>query len=231
MEVPISHSAVALAAAASLLVSACGATLSLGARTETARHSGCRPGRGGDRRLRRAAGDRQAAGHARPAQRGARLAGPRCRSGRRRHRPPFVSLLSASVAREWEALRVPVSRRGRLTDERLFVMRALWTDDSASFAGNLVSFADVELFPKPLAAGRHPDPRGRQLPRSTRPDRPRRIHVAAQSCERRRSRRRHRPPAAASHCSRHGVLGEVGLDLYMRLDDTVSAAESAVPRC
>lgn len=121
--------------------------------------------------------------------------------------PPFVSLLSANVAREWEALRVPVSRRGRLTDERLAAMRALWTDDSASFAGNLVSFTDVELFPKPLAAGRHPDPRGRQLPGSTRPDRPRRIHVAAQSCEPRRGRRRHRLPAAAPHCARHGVLG------------------------
>ncbi len=109
-------------------------------------------------------------------------------------------------------------------------MRALWTDDSASFADNLVSFTDVELSPKPLAAGRHPDPRGRQLPGSTLPDRPRRIHVAAQSCEPRRGRRRHRLPAAAPHCARHGVLGEVVLDLYMRLDDTVSAAESAVPQ-
>src|SRR5206468_3788852 len=44
---------------------------------------------------------------------------------------------------EWE-------RRGAYTDEALEVMRALWTEDPASFEGQFFRFRDAVSFPKPV---------------------------------------------------------------------------------
>jgi probable F420-dependent oxidoreductase len=51
---------------------------------------------------------------------------------------------------EFRALGVPSQRRGRLTDEYLRLMVALWTQDPTSFRGRFFSFEDVRFQPKPL---------------------------------------------------------------------------------
>lgn len=53
-------------------------------------------------------------------------------------------------ADEYAALGVPFHERGRILDEHLAAMRALWERSPASFQGEHVSFADVWSEPKPL---------------------------------------------------------------------------------
>jgi probable F420-dependent oxidoreductase len=51
---------------------------------------------------------------------------------------------------EFEALGVPFTARGRLTDEYISAMKALWSDaEHVSFDGREVSFRDVVFAPKP----------------------------------------------------------------------------------
>ena len=50
---------------------------------------------------------------------------------------------------EFEAVGVPFAGRGRRVDEMIDAMRALWTERSASFPGEVFSFDDVALNPKP----------------------------------------------------------------------------------
>ena len=50
---------------------------------------------------------------------------------------------------EFAALGVPFAGRGERTDEYVAVMRALWTQDLASFSGPTVSFHDVYMRPLP----------------------------------------------------------------------------------
>ena len=52
---------------------------------------------------------------------------------------------------EFAALGVPFERRGKRADEYVAAMRALWRDDSASFAGEFVNFRRVSCNPKPVA--------------------------------------------------------------------------------
>jgi probable F420-dependent oxidoreductase len=51
---------------------------------------------------------------------------------------------------EFAALGVPFAGRGERTDEYVAAMRALWTQDLASFSGPTVSFHDVYLRPTPV---------------------------------------------------------------------------------
>ena len=51
---------------------------------------------------------------------------------------------------EFDAVGVPFSGRGRRSDEIIDSMRRLWADGSASFDGEVFSFADVALNPKPV---------------------------------------------------------------------------------
>lgn len=51
---------------------------------------------------------------------------------------------------EFKALGVPFAGRGERTDEYVAAMRALWTQDLASFSGPTVSFQDVYLRPSPV---------------------------------------------------------------------------------
>lgn len=51
---------------------------------------------------------------------------------------------------EYEAAGVPWERRGARADEYIQVMKALWTQQRASFDGEFVSFSDVVAFPKPV---------------------------------------------------------------------------------
>lgn len=144
--------------------------------------------------------------------------------------PAFIEVLSKNAAREWNALKVPVHKRGKLTDERLAAMRALWTQDSASFAGQLVEFSDVEMYPKPaqvggppiLVAGNSPA----ALERTARggftwlPN-----HARAEEIE-----------AGIGFLKqlhdKHGTdfSGEVVVDLFMRLDDSAEVAEQSFPK-
>lgn len=51
---------------------------------------------------------------------------------------------------EFDVFGVPFSKRGRMTDEYIEVMRAIWEQPLASYKGDFISFEDAEIFPKPL---------------------------------------------------------------------------------
>ena len=57
---------------------------------------------------------------------------------------------------EFRALGAPYERRGRYTDEAIAALRAVWTDEVASFEGELVKFRDVVIAPRPMRAGGPP---------------------------------------------------------------------------
>ena len=50
---------------------------------------------------------------------------------------------------EFDALQIPVSTRGRRTDEMLAIMKRLWTEEQVSHRSRFFDFADVTLLPKP----------------------------------------------------------------------------------
>jgi probable F420-dependent oxidoreductase len=54
------------------------------------------------------------------------------------------------LAEEFDALGVPFERRGRRLDEHIGAMRAAWTQEKASYSGDLVSFDDVIVRPQPV---------------------------------------------------------------------------------
>jgi probable F420-dependent oxidoreductase len=51
---------------------------------------------------------------------------------------------------EFEALGVPFTERGRITDEYVRAMKVLWCDEQPSFAGTYTSFDDVVFAPRPV---------------------------------------------------------------------------------
>jgi probable F420-dependent oxidoreductase len=51
---------------------------------------------------------------------------------------------------EYDASGVPWERRGERADEYIGAMKALWTQDRASFHGEFVNFDNVVAFPKPV---------------------------------------------------------------------------------
>lgn len=51
---------------------------------------------------------------------------------------------------EFEAVGVPITKRGRMMDEYLTVLKELWTKPKANFQGKFVTLKDVECYPKPL---------------------------------------------------------------------------------
>jgi probable F420-dependent oxidoreductase len=59
-------------------------------------------------------------------------------------------------AEEFAALGIPFSRRGERAVEYVAALRALWSQEVASFAGKFASFEGVRLYPKPAG--------GRQIP-------------------------------------------------------------------
>jgi probable F420-dependent oxidoreductase len=59
-------------------------------------------------------------------------------------------------AEEFAALGIPFARRGARAAEYVAAMRALWSDDVASFRGEFTSFEGVRVNPKPV--------RGRRIP-------------------------------------------------------------------
>ena len=58
---------------------------------------------------------------------------------------------------EAEAMGVPFQRRGAMADEYLAAIKALWTEDSASFQGTFVRFSDVSRI-RPVSGPGRPHP-------------------------------------------------------------------------
>ena len=56
---------------------------------------------------------------------------------------------------EFDALNVPFRQRGAITDDYLAAIKALWTQDVASYEGRYVSFTDVDTAARPV---REPHP-------------------------------------------------------------------------
>jgi probable F420-dependent oxidoreductase len=57
---------------------------------------------------------------------------------------------------EFEALGVPFTRRGAISNDYLEAIKTLWTRDVASYAGAFVSFKDVHTAPRPLRSPHPP---------------------------------------------------------------------------
>jgi probable F420-dependent oxidoreductase len=51
---------------------------------------------------------------------------------------------------EFDAIGVPFKQRGRITDEHVAAMRALWTEEQASYEGEFVSFQECISKPAPV---------------------------------------------------------------------------------
>jgi probable F420-dependent oxidoreductase len=51
---------------------------------------------------------------------------------------------------EGEAVGIDWSKRGKLTDEYIEVLRTLWTEDAAEFHGDTISFSDAYMYPRPV---------------------------------------------------------------------------------
>jgi probable F420-dependent oxidoreductase len=51
---------------------------------------------------------------------------------------------------EFEVFGVPFNKRGRITDEYIEAMKAIWEQPLASYEGEFVSFKDAEIFPEPV---------------------------------------------------------------------------------
>jgi probable F420-dependent oxidoreductase len=56
------------------------------------------------------------------------------------------------VAEEFAALAAPFAERGAATDEALRVLRTLWTEEQAEFAGRTFRFSDLSFAPRPRTA-------------------------------------------------------------------------------
>jgi hypothetical protein len=54
------------------------------------------------------------------------------------------------LAEEYEALGEPFHARGRVADEHLAALRAIWESEESTFAGDHVRFADAVSYPKPV---------------------------------------------------------------------------------
>jgi probable F420-dependent oxidoreductase len=57
---------------------------------------------------------------------------------------------------EFDTLRVPFHERGRMADEYVAAMIALWTQEKPEFEGKYVSFRDIGFAPKPIQQPRLP---------------------------------------------------------------------------
>ncbi len=72
---------------------------------------------------------------------------------------------------EFEVLGIPWEGRGRRTDDHIHALRALWTQDAASYEGEFVSFRDAISRPRPtqgsipIVVGGHSDAAARRAGR------------------------------------------------------------------
>lgn len=52
--------------------------------------------------------------------------------------------------KEFEAVNVPYHERGKMTDDYIKAIKAIWTMPLATYSGKYVSFKDLQIFPKPI---------------------------------------------------------------------------------
>lgn len=64
--------------------------------------------------------------------------------------------VGGEYAKEFEVCGVPIRERGGRMNEAIEVLRALWTEDSASYNGKYFQFTEVSMQPKPAQAGGPP---------------------------------------------------------------------------
>lgn len=62
----------------------------------------------------------------------------------------IAGLAAGSFEPEFAAFGLPFKRRGAMLEESVKAIRALWTEDKASFAGEFWSFDNVTISPKPI---------------------------------------------------------------------------------
>lgn len=65
----------------------------------------------------------------------------------------ILGIGSGWLKEEFDALGLDFGKRGRMTDEAIQAMRAVWRESPASFHGEMYHFHDVMSFPKPVQAG------------------------------------------------------------------------------
>lgn len=62
----------------------------------------------------------------------------------------LLGIGSGWLAEEFQALGLDFHKRGAMTDESIRALRALWTEDVASFHGKHFNFDTVKMYPKPF---------------------------------------------------------------------------------
>jgi probable F420-dependent oxidoreductase len=62
----------------------------------------------------------------------------------------IVGVAPGWIEKDFEAAGVPIAQRGRRTDEGIKVLRALWTQNEASFSGEFYNFSKVTVMPHPV---------------------------------------------------------------------------------
>lgn len=75
--------------------------------------------------------------------------------GRQEDKGQNLQAHGSIAVREFDTFAIH-GHRGRMMDEYIRVLDALWTQDSASYAGEFVQFVDVDIHPKPVASPRPP---------------------------------------------------------------------------
>ena len=55
-----------------------------------------------------------------------------------------------AMTEEFEALGIPMSQRGSLTNESINIMKELWTNSSSSYSSRRWSFSEIKFAPKPF---------------------------------------------------------------------------------
>src|SRR5829696_9972252 len=64
--------------------------------------------------------------------------------------------IGGEFPKEFEATGVPVTERGRRTDEAIRVIKQLWSEDNTSFHGRWTNFEGATMMPKPPQPGGPP---------------------------------------------------------------------------
>jgi probable F420-dependent oxidoreductase len=67
----------------------------------------------------------------------------------------IIGVGTGYLPEEFDAVGVPMSERGRRTDDFLAAMRALWTMEQPSYSGEFTSFSGIDAHPRPV---QHPTP-------------------------------------------------------------------------
>ncbi|MBX3031709.1 MAG: TIGR03619 family F420-dependent LLM class oxidoreductase [Chloroflexi bacterium] len=75
--------------------------------------------------------------------------------GRQEDKGQNLQAHGSIAVREFDTFAIH-GNRGRMMDEYIRVLDALWTQESASFEGEFVTFHDIDIYPKPVSTPRPP---------------------------------------------------------------------------